>query len=700
MGGMKRLNLVLVLILITCLFPKTSNAALVNRSTNDRLRTTLVGYWSFDGKDMTRNVMDGNGQGNNGSLQGFAATSTVVIPGASGQALTFDGIDDAIPLSNSSVFNFSSTNNFTISAWVKPGNQCATLVCPIFNKMDVAGTGSYSVNREVTGLVSFYMRDSGGNSDIVVSTTAVSLNKWSHVTVIFRSPNVVDFWIDGVYSGTKFLARTLASVSSTAYIGFQANLNRYFSGAIDEVRVYSSALSTSTVKSLYNLGNSFNVNSSKTNHRTLGLIGQWTFDGPDMTSTLVYDKSGAGLTGTLNSFPSLPRTYPGVRGQALVFDGVDDNVSMGDVADSPTITLAAWVKPSKVSGGMKIISKKMLAPSPEYGIATSLSDPDKFTASFFSSTPSSDVCESTGAAGTYSANKWYFVVATYDGDACKIYVNGTDVTNVLSDLASGDLLNTTSALRIGADGGSSILAGSYFEGAIDDTRIYGRAFTGDEVANLYVQTAGALAANTSRNNRVTNGLVALWSFDGSDMLQNVRDASGQGNHGFMQNFTSTSTGQSPGKIGQGILCDGVDDRIQLSGLTITNTHTISFWIKPVGGVKTFETILNNNGGSTGVFYNGISGKIGYFYSATGHDNTTALPRNKWSHMTIVSNAGNVTFYLNGVADGTASAAIGFTFINMCDDGLSEQFNGVLDDVRIYSRALPATEILQLYNLGR
>src|SRR3989344_1467692 len=56
------------------------------------LTAGLVGHWTFDGNKMLTNVADSSGQGNNGSLVGQAATTTV--PGKVGQALQFDGTDD------------------------------------------------------------------------------------------------------------------------------------------------------------------------------------------------------------------------------------------------------------------------------------------------------------------------------------------------------------------------------------------------------------------------------------------------------------------------------------------------------------------------------------------------------------------------------------------------------------------------------
>src|SRR5262249_35833397 len=62
-------------------------------------------------------------------------------------------------------------------------------------------------------------------------------------------------------------------------------------------------------------------------------------------------------------------------------------------------------------------------------------------------------------------NSWSFLAATYDGSNLNLYVNGTLVS---SQLASGNTLSSTGALRIGGDS----IWGEYFQGLIDNIRVY------------------------------------------------------------------------------------------------------------------------------------------------------------------------------------------------------------------------------------
>src|SRR5882724_7272210 len=77
-----------------------------------------------------------------------------------------------------------------------------------------------------------------------------------------------------------------------------------------------------------------------------GLVGWWTFDGKDMAGNYAFDKSGNGNRGTLTGTNGLPVRTVGKIGQGLSFDGVDDNVNVGDIDaldGASQFTISAWV---------------------------------------------------------------------------------------------------------------------------------------------------------------------------------------------------------------------------------------------------------------------------------------------------------------------------------------------------------------------
>jgi hypothetical protein len=80
-------------------------------------------------------------------------------------------------------------------------------------------------------------------------------------------------------------------------------------------------------------------------------------------------------------------------------------------------------------------------------------------------------------------------------------------------------------------------------------------------------------------------------------------------------------------------------------------------------------------------------------------NNTHLGDNQWHHIVVVNSAGAVTFYLNGTPDGTATGGMAFD-VGSIGSGFGGYFAGKIDDVRVYNRALSATEVADLYNMGK
>ena len=226
------------------------------------------------------------------------------------------------------------------------------------------------------------------------------------------------------------------------------------------------------------------------------------------------------------------------------------------------------------------------------------------------------------------------------------------------------------------------------------------------------------------------GLVGFWSFDGPDMSQSTNnvwalDRSGQGNNGVLKNM-ATSTARVIGKLGQALDLDGVNDLISISNsasIQSLETKTISAWIYPrSAGEDSFGTIYI---GEPGVFKfslcsniipdcTGIENTLTLFYAYDNDNgrwraNANVIKYNQWQHVTVVYNTSstNALFYINGesISVTTISTPTG----NFADDNGhvigsrlsgSDAFDGQIDEVRVYNRALSADEIKRLYNMGR
>ena len=435
-----------------------------------------------------------------------------------------------------------------------------------------------------------------------------------------------------------------------------------------------------------------------------GLVGHWTFDGANVVNGVIRDISGQGNHGNTISIATSTFYTAGKIGQGLQFDGVDDeipfdSVTAFDFSTANRFTISAWVKPDGNNAGDIVLSRGSVFTSPDYVVyhlGISNTNLTRYQASISDGT---NQLMLNSPIDSVVVNQWQHLSLVWDGTTLVLYKDGVSVgsvTGTFTGLWNGDIV----AKRKTSIGANGMDDNFYFDGGIDDVRVYNRALSASEIAQLY--NFGASKLNVTKTpTGLQSGLVGHWTFDGKDMSGGVaRDISGQGNHGNTVSI-ATSTFYTQGRIGQGVKFDGVNDRISLGGPTLTTTHSFSFWIKPLPSLDpNYASIIVNNSLSpfNGLFFVSASNRINYYYNGA-HTNNTNLTMGAWHHVVVSVNAGNVTFYLNGVADGTHSNATAWTANKMGVSNYGEPLNATLDDMRVYDRALSASEALQLYNVG-
>ena len=433
-----------------------------------------------------------------------------------------------------------------------------------------------------------------------------------------------------------------------------------------------------------------------------GLVGWWTFDGKDVVNGVIRDKSGNGNHGNAINIATSTFYDIGKVGQAGRFDGVDDRVMINsDMLGTGTLSVSAWINPKKQSGT----------------ITTNTSGNTTFSVDSTSNRLIFS-CTSNVRSATNSIplNRQVFVLVTRDGSGVSnIYING--VLSGTADQNCGTPASGATQTFIGASGSGS----GPSSGMIDDVRIYNRALSASEVSQLYNSTAGSKVSasqpvkNTNCTSGLSCGLVGYWTFDGKDVVNGViRDKSGQGNHGNPINIAS-STFYTKGKVGQAGRFDGGDDYLRISS-DITFGDSVPW---------TFSTWMNWNGVVSGNnSFTGLGGTFKYLgvadsgfkrfvyregapnYTVRSFSNNSSVSViNKWQYITIMSDGqGTLSLYKDGVYSeqitSLSTTAIIFRYIGIGYGPTSGLFGGSLDDVRIYNRALSASEVQQLYNMGR
>jgi prepilin-type N-terminal cleavage/methylation domain-containing protein len=234
--------------------------------------------------------------------------------------------------------------------------------------------------------------------------------------------------------------------------------------------------------------------------------------------------------------------------------------------------------------------------------------------------------------------------------------------------------------------------------------------------------ARGLQFGQSVHNALGAYAVGVWNFDeGSGTAAN--DASGYNNHGTLTNgpvwrCANTDPNYTPSGQGCSIQFDGANDYIQVpqnTFLDITNDLTLGAWVK-------INTFITHGGiicyGPDGTDYetyslNTYSGPNRISFRSnwpnTWYDlpTQTSLGTGVWYYIVATFQSGNVEIYLNGILDN--SDTWGITALSLGTDrvlrfgenqpGGDEYFNGLIDEVHIYEKALTAGEIRQLYAEG-
>ncbi|ETW99469.1 MAG: hypothetical protein ETSY2_40785 [Candidatus Entotheonella gemina] len=200
-----------------------------------------------------------------------------------------------------------------------------------------------------------------------------------------------------------------------------------------------------------------------------------------------------------------------------------------------------------------------------------------------------------------------------------------------------------------------------------------------------------------------SGMVSWWS--GDSTTEDIHD----GNDGTLQNGGTFATGF----VDDAFDFDGIDDFVQVpdaTNLDLTHALTIDAWIN-----------TNNNSAEQMIvsktIFEGDANDINYYFEIFGNRLTfavtgnafkqgnTSLSSNTWYHVAVTYDGAQVRFYLNGALDGSR-ALTDVPVGNVADLTIGRHgptgihhFNGLIDEVELFDRALSGAEIEAIYNAG-
>lgn len=428
---------------------------------------------------------------------------------------------------------------------------------------------------------------------------------------------------------------------------------------------------------------------------TNGLVGWWKMD--EKTGTTIADSSGNGNNGTATNGPTL--NQEGKFNKAVSFDGVNDYVDFNTALTNRTadVSLSTWVNIPSISDRGAFIK-----------VGGTLNDQHNNDAnSGYSLGVGNGNFEIYGNSliGLYEGRRWitpainigigwHMVSMIIDSSGYPIfYLDGVQKTSAISGLTPLEPQNNTYI------GGYQYGANSrYFKGSLDDVRVYNRALSAGEIQQLY---AGSKPTNCDQT------CVGWWKMDENAANTTVADSSGMGNTGTA--VRNTNLFSTSGVFSGGLNFNGTSDYVSIpdnSSLNFSTNITATGWIKRSSTVSWWKMIYDS--GTTGWAIMLQNNKLNFSkMGVLDVMGNTTLSQNVWYHFAIVKNGdigNNILFYLNGNSDGTQSVGSvntpsGTKYIGM-ENGSTSELPASLDDVRIYNRALSASEVNELYLSGR
>ena len=426
----------------------------------------LLAWWKMDETEGT-DVTDASGHDHVGKLIGDPQWQPA--DGKVDGAILFDGEGDYVDCGKDSAFNM--TDEMTVAAWIKV-NEFDKRWQSIVTKGDSAWRIARERNDNTlqfsTGL---YERD----MQAVHGTIDVNDGSWHHVAGVYDGEKLY-LYLDGDLDETAFGSGKIPGNNYAVAIGQNSERpDRDWNGWIDDVRLYSCALTEEQIRALVAAeappATTAPVALRQHREESAGpeLLAWWKFD---ETEGQVARDSAGDHDGVLRGDPTW-QPAGGRVGGALEFDGVDDYVDTDWVTDLPTWTVAAWIK--STASPKSPTATGAIHREQNFQINWDHSD-DAFRGG-------AGLCAGGqwyGASfGELAADTWYHLVATYDGENLKTYKDGLLVTDNAGP--SGRPNSESAPLTIGKHANAE----AYFAGMIDDVSIFVSALSADQIKALY-----------------------------------------------------------------------------------------------------------------------------------------------------------------------------------------------------------------------
>lgn len=701
----RKSRLIAVFTIIVLVLPFAINT-LLNTIANQAKADT---FFKFDeGYGTTSSVNDSNSAVSAGSITGAVWRNEDFC--FDGKCLYFDGDGDFVSFSDDPDLDFTESDSFTITLWFRHSPISSGTQVLVAKSNASAG---YKVYMESDGDITFATDDdtTWSPDDFATSTAATyDDNKWHHIAAVKSGTTSLTLYIDGVEVAKDLTIDGQNTLENTAsfYIGIDGDgTNNDYAGFIDEVKVYRSAKTASEIKGDYIKNSTLGETSASfgikdQSYLTNGLAGYWTFDELRASAGTATDYSGNGTTLYEDGLGRVSGKFKNAtdleRGSSQYFFAADNP----SLSITGSLSISAWIKPESVTASTLFnIASKFDGTNESYQLSQYEDEIRLYigSASNYATTDAANL-----AVGT-----WYHITAVYDSENqnIKIYKDGNLVSSTVTGTIPSSISDNTSAFHVGAEDYNNTVK-NFYDGIIDDLRVYNRVLNPPEPYNLYLWRPTPLHH---------------WKFDENTGTSSTFDSTGNGNTGTLQG-TMTSANWVPGKYGSALYFNGSTNYVSTTTQTDTfealEYYTVSLWFKTdtTTGGKLWGMGTAATGASASYdnqLYMRDDGLLQFnWWDSSSHTltSTSAYNDNNWHHAAITYQPSGIAMYVDGsLVDTDSTDTSGRTqyahYWRIAYDTLSGEpneptshyFKGSLDDIRLYTYVRSPGEIIEDMNGG-
>ncbi len=660
-------------------------------ASSEEVTPGAIAYWKFD-ENSGAYAYDSSGHSNTLTLTNTAwATQSASLSNRT-TFVNMNGATSVASRANDTDFDFG-TGSFSVSAWFRHA-ATASFTDVLITKYNTTG---WKIYMNSSGFICFGIDDdsSWGPDDSACSTVSFADSKWHHVEAVKSTTTSITLYIDGnqVAQTLSLTATGTLSTTATLYVGADSSgTTSWWDGAIDDIALYPYARSNAQVA--IDTGGSHNatvMGAQTKDPLTDGLVGYWKMD--ESGNSDRFDSSGNGNTLSESVGDDID-AVTGTFGKGADFENStaeQESVSISDALHkgldiTGALTVCAWVNPETVA--YSSIIGKFSSPNLSYDLHLQANG----SIIFYVSSDGTTYAQSNSNSSQITTNSWSHVCGVYTGRTIQTFVQGSPN-------------GASTAYDLGIFSGSADVVvggawGDYFDGIIDEVRVYNRALSDGEIRQLSSWAPGP---------------VGHWSMDENTGESSTSDLSGNGAT-MTLNGSIAPSAWVPGKYGSALKLDGVNDFLSTpdTGVFESDNFSLEAWVNfdslpsatgesctllvkshAVSPYYSYLWTIDTSGRSQIAWTNTVPTE---YYSGS---NAAITAPHRWYHLVLVKSGGSIRHYIDGSNQtnysdtlvGSSYNSTGPLWIGAQSNGTTARCKGSVDDVKLYNYARSPSQII-------